>query len=384
MSEQRRSPEELDNAHLLLDLLESQGISLDDLENQGVARVNFWQGFHKDNEGEAQVQNLAAIELRPQLSPDGWQAEPAKITPSRAKPPQRDHKVILAFSDAQMDYRRIINPRTQEQELRPTHSERDLKAVRLFAKYLKPEFLVDCGDMVDMAGLSNHADKNDHFFKTLGPSMQRYHDFLAGLRADNPDAEIHAIDSNHNVRLRKQVLKYLPALYDMYQAGSDEDDYPVMTTPHLANFKHLDIQWHAGYGAAEFVYGTQHKAPPIVFKHGQIVRSNGSTAAAESKKNPETHIVRGHGHRIERHTRTDRNGNYLTSIQMGALCMRDGTVEGYHSSVDDRNQPVQTHEDWQSGVLVIEDYGGYYTFTTVDIVKGIIRYKGLEFDGNAV
>ena len=376
-----RQPD-LDRLQQLDELLLRQGIDLSDIEERGFHRINYWQQGIKNADGEHEAHDLMGVELRPTITPDGWQAAAARITPSRANPPKRDYRVIAAFSDAQIDYRRIINPRTQEQHLEPIHDEKAMRAARLFFKFMQPDVLVDCGDMVDYAGLSNHPDKNDHFFKTVAPSLQRYHDYLAELRADHPNSEIHVVDSNHNLRLRKQVLRYLPALYDVYQAGSDDEDYPVLTTPHLANFKPLDINYHAGYGAAEYVYGEEYDRPPIVFKHGQIVRSNGSTAAAESKKNPETHVVRGHGHRTERHTRTDRNGNYLTSIQIGALCLRKGQVEGYHSSVDDRNQPVEHQEDWQASVLVIEDYDGNYNFTVHDIIDGIIRYKGREFDGN--
>lgn len=301
-------------------------------------------------------------------------ATPARITPSKRKPAQRDYRVLVAFGDAQVDYRRT------EEGLEPIHDERALRIARMVCGELQPDIIINLGDTVDLAALSKFKKDSDHFQRTLGPSFQRVHDFYAELRADNPQARIIEVDSNHNTRLKDFALRQAPELYGIRQAGTES--WPVLSYPHLANLDHLNVEWISGYGAAEFVYGEQYDTPPIVFKHGNTMASNASTASKESKENPYTHVVRGHGHRIERHTRTTRAGHYLSSIMVGALCRTDGVVPSYHSAVNDRGRPVKQQENWQNSILVIYDYNGHYQFDDISIRDGIAIYNGKLYNGN--
>lgn len=302
-------------------------------------------------------------------------AAPAKITPSRRKAPTREHRRLFVFSDAQIDYRRL-----DDGSLEPLHDERAMRVARLICRDVQPDEIINLGDTVDLASLSRFKPDSDHFHRTLGPAFQRVHDMYAELRADSPSARIIEVDSNHNTRLRDFVLKNMPQLYNMHRAG-DDDEYPVMSYPYLANISHMGVEWISGYGAAEYVYGEEYGKPPIVFKHGNTMASSGSTALKESKDNAENHIIRGHGHRIEQHTRTNRAGQYLSSIMLGALCRIDGIVPGYHSAVNDRNEVVRKVQNWQNSLLVIDDYNGDYEFRTIPIRDGTAYFDGKYYDG---
>ena len=304
------------------------------------------------------------------------QAAPAKITPSRRKVPTRDHKTLFVFSDAQIDYRR-----TDDNELQPIHDERAIKVAHLICRDLQPDEIINCGDTIDLASLSRFEKDSDHFHRTLGPSFQRVHDMYAQFRADNPQAKITEVDSNHNTRLKKHMLKNNDPFYNFKRPGEPEEEYPVNTYPYLANLRHLGINWVSGYGAAEYVYGTEYDTPPIIFKHGNTSRSSGSTAVSEL--NSETHVVRGHSHRIESMYRTNRAGDYMASIVVGVLCSIDGDVPGVHSAIDDRNQVVKKKQNWQQGILVIRDYDGEYEFTHVPIRDGIALYNGKIYNGES-
>lgn len=303
-------------------------------------------------------------------------AAPARITPSRRKPQVRDHRTLFVFSDAQIDYRRLADG-----SLEPIHDERAIRVAHMICRDIQPDEIINLGDTVDLAALSRFKKDSDHFQRTLGPAFQRVHDMYAQFRSDNPNARIIEIDSNHNTRLKDYFLKNAPDLYGMRRAGSDESEYPMFTYPYMANLGYVGVEWVSGYGAAEYVYGTEYETPPIVFKHGEIVASQASTAARESKVNPETHIVRGHGHRLERHTRTNRAGQYLSSLQLGALCRITGEVPSYHSAVDDRGNVVRHQEDWQQSVLIIRDYQGEYEFQDVLIRDGLALFNGRIYDG---
>lgn len=300
------------------------------------------------------------------------QAVPARITPSRRRAPVRDFKSIFVFSDTQIDYRRI------EDELVPIHDERAMRVARLLCRDIQPEVIVNCGDTMDMAAYSRFKPDSDHFHATIGPSFQRTHDMYAEYRSDNPKARIVEVDSNHNVRPRNWMLQNMPQMYNVKQAGSTEEDYPVMSYAYLANLKHVGVEWISGYGSAEF-----HYSDDLLFRHGTIAVSNGSTAAKVSKLEPEFNVVQGHAHRSETHYRTMRSGKYLASIVVGALCKNTGEVPSYHSAVDDRNQPVHYQEDWQQSCLEIQDYGeGNYLFNHIPIRDGVAFYNGKRYEGD--
>lgn len=352
-----------------------------DLEAPEGAVVNYHIGYIKNSEGEIEyTRPLPSVRMaqqgRQQLTDFISQADPIRITPSRRKPSRRAFRQILVFSDLQVDYRQI------DGELVPLHDERVINIINMMARELQPETIVDCSDTLDFASISRFPADSDQFRHSLNPAINRVHRVYAELRQDNPNAHIVAIDSNHTIRLAKFMMKQVPELYGIRQAGNDSQ-YPALSYPFLVNMEAVGVDWYGGYGAAEYVYGEEYDAPPIIFKHGTTVVSNGSTASKESQQNPETHVVRGHGHRSEIHHRTTRSGRYLTSMMVGCGCHTDGRVPSYGSGVDERGALVHHQENWQQSLGVITDYmDGNYQFDMVMINEGIARYNGRIFDGN--
>jgi hypothetical protein len=350
------------------------GIELSASELKKATRAGFHVGYIRNADGEIEyTKPLPHVEYAPERSEsllDAWKpATPAKIVPSKRKPLVRDYKTLLVFGDMQIDYRRIDN------DLIPIHDEAAMQALALFASDIRPDEMINLGDTVDFAALSRFQKDSDHFYRTLGPSFQRIHDFYAQLRSDNPNAKIVEVDSNHHKRLTDFVLKNMPDFYGVKQAGSN-DDYPVFTYPYLANLKHVGVDWVGGYGAAEYQYKDD-----LAFIHGNFAVSNGSTAAKLAKANPDRNIVQGHVHRAETQYQTDRRGRMLGAFTVGALCRSDGVVPSYHSSVNERGRPVTYQENWQSSAMVIQDYGdGKYNFEHVMIRDGKIIYHGKEYD----
>lgn len=309
-------------------------------------------------------------------------ATPARITPSRRKPVQRDYKTIFVFSDLQAGYRRVLDHDTQQHEMIPLHDERAMRVARMIARAAMPDVIVNCGDSIDLSSLSRHPKDSNHFMSELGPAFQRVHDYYAELKADNPNARLVEVSSNHNQRMAKFVLERAPELYDVYRAG-EERDYPVNTYPYLVNAKHLGLEWHGGYPAGEFVYGEEYQAPPLVFRHGIESTTNGTTASRIMKRYPDTHNVHGHDHSASEAYHTTRDGRVLGSFVVGALCRTDGIVPSYWSSIDDHNRPVYRHENWQQSVAVITDHqNGQYTFENILIQDGRAYWRGREYNGN--
>ena len=365
----------------LAQVFQDAGINIGAEDLEGASRAGFHVGFIRNAEGEIEyTKPLPNVQFgkRKQKALEDFisQADPVEIKPTKVKPVDRDYKVIVVFGDSQIEYRQING------EYVPIHDERALEVVRQLCREYQPEVIVNLGDTIDLAALSRFQADSDHFRHSLNPAFNRVHQMYAQLRADAPNAEIHEVDSNHNARLGKFILNKVPELYGIRQAGTPDTDYPALTYPFFANLDAVDVKWHAGYGAANYVYGNEYNAPPIVFKHGVTVVSNGSTANKESKDNPETHIVRGHGHRMETHYRTTRAGMYLASVMVGCTCRIDGFVPSYGSAVDDFGIPVPKQENWQQGILVITDYqNGQYNFDHIAINNGVAFFEGKEFDG---
>jgi hypothetical protein len=305
-------------------------------------------------------------------------ATPAKITPTRRKRLERVGKQLLIFGDSQIGYHRLYDADGNDY-LHPTHSEEALSVLTQINAHERPDYVVNLSDTVDLAEFGRFDPQSDSFHRTLSPAFQRAHDLYAQLFADNPDARLIEIDSNHTTRVNKNLMRKMPEMYGFTLPG---EDYPLMSYYRLANLAPLGVEFIAGYGAAEYVHGEEY-GNPIIFKHGVTTSSNaGATVKKEASQNPTVSVVRGHGHSFEYIQQTNRQGDVLHYMQLGTTCDTKGSVPSYHSAMDDHGHPVKYQENWQQQLLMIEDFeDGTYTFNVIDIINGIARFRGREYKG---
>lgn len=368
----QESPKKREELEALAHEFGKAGIDLTALDLSRAKRAGFHVGYIRNAEGEIEyTKPLPHVEFGKEADTSlGVQpVEAAIIRRERRKPPVRDHKVIFVFSDAQIGYRRI------DDELIPIHDEAAIKAMLRFVGDLQPNVVVDNGDTTDFAELSRFGADSDHFQGTLQPSLQRTHNLFAEVTAATPNAEkrVH-VWSNHVKRLTDHLLKNAPAFYNIKAAG---EKYPALSYPGLLKLDRVGWDFVDGY-PGEYEYKED-----LAFMHGTFAVSNGSTANKLSKANYGRNVVQGHKHSIESHYHTDRRGRMFGAFVVGALCRIDGAVPSYHNSVGVDNQPVKHYENWQSGVMVIKDYGnGRYQFDQVPIENGVLYYNGREYDGN--
>lgn len=310
--------------------------------------------------------------------------EPARISPTRRKAVKRVGKMVLLYGDGQAGWRRRIDPVTDETELIPMHNIPMHRIIQQINAEYMPETTVNLGDMADFAEFSRFEPDSDHFHKTLGMSMRYIHDFYAQLVADNPKAHHVEVDSNHAIRPRNQILRHIPALYDFVRPG-EEQQGGMLTYYYLANLQKLGIDFISGYGAAEFVYGEEYGAPPVIMKHGNHSSSSpGATVRKEAAENPTVHVIRGHGHNDEQIMMTTRDGHVLIYKQFGSSCLNDGPVPGYKSAVDDQNRPVKYHNKGHQNTFgILHDHqDGTYDLDTIIVRNGIAEYRDKVYDGN--
>lgn len=286
-----------------------------------------------------------------------WQAERAKITPSRKKGKDRNYETIAVMGDAHIGYRNING------EIVPTHDERALQLARYCISEMQPEKIISIGDMVDFAELSRFRPDSDHYIGTLGRSIQRVHDFYAELRADNPKAQIIEVGSNHAQRVKKSLLDDLPQMYNVKRAKS-ESKYPVMSYPYMANLEHIGVDFYSGENA-EYNY------EDMVFTH------NAGKGVNKMLLNyPDTNTFSGHWHNAEMHQYTNRHGKVLGNYVCGVLCRLDGIVPSAHSEVNDVNEPVKRYEKWSQGIIEAHKAEGLLEVRHIAFEEGNTLYNG--------
>lgn len=355
------------------------------VDGQLVSSIEGWyEMITKDNDGNAHTHRLYkhSTKTRPtnEVSLEQYvPATPARITPSRRKPIDRDYDNIFVFSDLQVGERRIYDHRTGQEEIVTLHDERAMQVARMICRDARPSLIVNLGDTIDLSSLSRFKPDSNHFMTELGPSFQIIHDYYGELRSDNPDARIIEVSSNHNQRLVDYTLKNFGQMHQVYQAGNTSK-YPALSYPFMANLEHVNVDWIGGYPAGVHLHGEEYGAPPIRFAHGTENSQNGTTAAKIMKNHPETHNVHGHDHTEGMARHTLRNGRTLGSFVVPALCKTTGEVSSYHSAVGEDNRPVHYQENWQQGCLIIRDYrNGEYEFVQIPIVDGVARHNGKEY-----
>ena len=331
-----------------------------------ISKRKEYQGFYKDNEGEAHIVDMVSETYRPEINMADFvsQAPPMRITPSRAKRLPRPDVVTryISIPDAQIGFR------DTNEGFITLHDEQALQVARLAIKALQGDVLVLQGDTIDLPELTRFDPDSNHFTpKTLQMGINRTAQWKSELRADNPNADMHELEGNHEVRLGRFVLKHAMMLHGITRADSN---IPVLSYPYLTRNDDSKVEYHDGYPASEYV-----AEDDLLFIHGKEVASNGSTAKKYSDKYPDTNVVFGHVHRHETHTRTSRRGIPYTSATFGTLASINGAVPSYGSGVRQNGRPAHTVENWQQGFGVIDKYKNGYSFRFIPILGGLALYE---------
>lgn len=342
---------------------------------EGARVINSWHSLTKNAEGEAEIHTLHKF-ANPQVLPSDFeapQAERVNIKTTRRKLAQHSFKSFAIFGDAQIGYRRVGDL------LLPIHDEQAMAVARAIIKDEQPDEIVNLSDHVDFPTFSTFEPDSNHFDTTTQESINRGHSYWAELAADNPQAVLHEVDSNHTVRPMKMLGRKVMQFYGLRPAGTDPNGPMLFSYSHLLNHEALGVNFHSGRHA------TYMPKPDLQFRHGDELRSGGSTAEMLSKKYPDFNQVVGHGHRLEQHGRTRFDGKYFFTFQNGCLCLTTGEVPSHANSVDDRNNIVPRQENWDQSVMIIRDHNtaseahGDYEVITVPIRNGVAYFNGKKY-----
>lgn len=360
----------------LADLLDRNGISVDEVGR--ITRVNLWQGFMKDDDGQPQVVDLAGLSFSP-----AWESGPQwpviQPGPAVRLPAPRVRKVTtdgweraVILPDIQAGFFRM-----SDESLQPTHDESAIEVALAILRDAKPSLVVLVGDNADLPEFGRYR-LSPAFQRTTQATVDRLTLLCAQIRAAAPEARIVWLAGNHEERLPNWIMDNARAAFGL-RRGATPESWPVLSIPYLCRFDEFDIEYLPGYPASTFWINER-----LRVIHGDKVASGGSTAH-KYLATEKTSVIYGHIHRIEHaeRTREDFDGpKTIMAASPGCLARIDGAVPSTKGGVDLDGRPLVRHEDWQQGIAVVEfePGDGRFIYEAVAIRSGWARWRGRTYE----
>lgn len=361
----------------LVEMLERKNIDINEIGD--IKRVSLYQSLIKDDNGEAQIQDLAAIQFSPKWeSGPEWpvvQQGPAiKMPTPKAKSVKKSSsfKTCVIVPDVQIGYYR-----NRDGVLEPTHDERAMSVALKVIEDLNPNAVVCVGDNLDLPEMGKYLTYPS-YAQTTQASIDRATVFCAQMRHAAPDAEIIWLAGNHEERMPKYLLTNAAAAYGL-RKGNTPESWPVLSVPYLCRMDEFEVEYRPGYPASD--YWINEKLRVI---HGDRVKSSGSTAHVYLN-NEKTSVIYGHIHRIElaHKTREDYEGpKTIMAASPGCLARIDGAIPSTKGGVDLDGRPLTRHENWQQGLAVVnyETNGEHkFQYHSLTIYNGWTLFNGKEY-----
>lgn len=358
----------------IVDLLDKQGVDAEDIGS--IRRINMWQGFHKDAEGNAQVVDLAGIEISPKwhMDPEWPVVQPAARVKVQVqgRRPQRStgHRTTLVVSDLQVGYRRY-----EDGTLDPFHDEVAIKLVRELAVDMQPDCIVFIGDGCDFPEWSSKFLVSPEFTLTTQPTIDRMHEELAIYRALFPQAKIVLLEGNHDARLGAAITRNAMGALRLRRANTPAS-WPVLSLPHLLHLQELDVEYVGGYPAGKYqIAAGGGFQTPLVAIHGS---STDMVAVARRERQS---VIQGHTHRVTSATMTYEVSGRPEQVQawaVGTLARIDGAVPSTRGGSSPDGRPVKQWEPWQQAVAVVteSEYGWAVEPVLIHDGRALFRGKG--------
>lgn len=360
----------------LADMLERKNIDLSEIGD--IKKVSLYQSMLKDEQGEAQIHDLAAIQFSPkwETGPE-WpviqQGKPVQVQKSTTKPkPATGFKTCIIPPDIQIGYYRNFDG-----NLEPTHDEAAISILLAVIKDMQPELIVMVGDNLDLPEMGKYLTY-PAYAQTTQAAIDRATMLCAQLRTAAPHARIIWLAGNHEERMPKYLLTNAAAAYGL-RKGNTPDSWPVLSVPYLCRMDEFGVEYFPGYPAADFWVNKK-----LRIIHGDRVKSSGSTAHVYLNAE-KTSVIYGHIHRIEcaYKTREDYDGpRTIMAASPGCLARIDGAIPSTKGGVDLDGRPLTRHENWQQGIGIVqyEDEGEHkFSYECMTIYNGWSMFRGKEY-----
>lgn len=361
----------------LAELLERSGIDIEDIGR--IDKVNVWQGFLKDADGNPQLVDMAGITLSPAWDNDPeWpvvQAAKPVIAKPRSAPKSTPGDVIFIAPDPQIGCRRY-----EDGTLDWFQDDRAIDLSLQIIRDLKPTKIVNLGDTLDLAEWSDRWAIAPEMVLTTQPTLDRAHRFLAEQITEAPDGcEVILMEGNHDARLGKLIQKNAMAALRLRQANAPES-WPVLSVQHLLRLDEFPtpVTYVDGYpaGRIKLTAGSDN-ITPLYAIHGERLSVSAVTKAERQS------YVQGHMHHIADFWSSYELDGELINVNSwspGCLCRVDGAVPSVKGGTKINGKPVARQEQWQQGVGVVTVMpDGSWGKEIVPIFNGRAIFRGKEY-----
>ena len=381
ISEEKQKDTNAKTIGAIADLLASKNIDIDEVGD--ITRISIYQSMLKDENGEPQIVDLAAIQISPKWeSGPEWpivQRGPEIKLPKNTSLPKNPEtfKTCVVVPDIQFGYFR-----NRDGELEPTHDEDAISVVLNVIKSLKPELIVCVGDNLDLPEMGKYVIYPSYALTTQA-TIDRATTFCAEMRHAAPNAQIVWLAGYHEERMPKYLVQNAGAAYGL-RKGNTPESWPVMSVPYLCRMEDFGVEYRPGYPASDIWVNKK-----LRIIHGDRVKSGGSTAHVYLNAEKSS-VIYGHIHRIECafKTREDWDGpRTIMAASPGCLARIDGAIPSTRGGVDLDGRPLVRHENWQQGlgIVMYEDSGDHkFSYECMPIYSGWGMFRGKEFISDRV
>lgn len=291
-----------------------------------------WQAVTKDVEGNAHIHTLEkhSKKVRPLPDPRSLisQAAPTIIKPSRRSIPETDFDTTLFIGDTQY----------------PFENRRAMKIAMLAARALNPTTICWLGDDIDATNFSQFPSREE-WRRSTQEGLDRWHEDISQFKADNPQSKLVGHESNHVIRLMRQIRADMPELENLRRAGI-QHELGVLTVSFLMRFEELGFDYVTGYPNSAYWHEDNIKS-----FHGSKSVTRGSTMAAVIQ-NETVSCVQGHSHRAELIYRTfmdGRNERTIFGLNPGHMSNKN-LLPSQRYATTERGRVTNVPYNWQSTI----------------------------------
>ena len=362
----------------LVELLERSGINPDEIGR--VDKINVWQGFLKDNEGNPQLVDMAGVVLSPEWSqepeyPVVQQCAPTIVKPVKTNVQPTITSTFVILPDPQIGYMRL-----SDGEMIACHDEDAMDVALQITRASKPDTIINLGDFLDLPEWSSKFLVLPEFVLTTQPTIDRAHRFLAEQRAVAPEAKMVLIAGNHDDRLGKAIAKNAMGALRLRRAEAPKE-WSVLSLPFLLRLDELGVQYVGGYPAGR--YKIADACPdagltPLYAVHGEKLD------VAKVARTERQSIVQGHIHRQALHYETyevDGRPETVLGVSPGCLCRVDGAVPSTKNGIDESGRPLTRWENWEQGMMIVtvDNETGRWDIELIRIHCGEAVWRGKKY-----
>ena len=238
----------------------------------------------------------------------------------------------------------------------PDHDESACLALRAFLRYLNPELAWNNGDWWGLRNFGKYKEKVDPLLRMRSGQELRAAKALFEYCVVDAcrDGEVHASDSNHTDRLRKDIWTYNPELWTI------DEIRLAAQIPELMGYRELGVHWHEGMWWPR---------PWLACHHGEAIRKwAGSSVRAEMVEKVGAATMMGHTHRLCAFPVTQEVGT-----MWGCECG--------HLQNNPPHYGAKGVRDWQQGCVVawLHRRKPIVRFELCPIEDGALWWRGKEF-----